>query len=163
MANEKMNTVGTKKAMLIYLLADGKCMECRTAVQFKGFNVSHIIAQQTYIENEMAIDNRLTNLVCLCETCNKRMQNANGFQYWNENIVTYINKRNKRIAMASNPNDVRTILNIGIQSFEKKVIDKLIAERFCDNYAKENPSSKFAKIHKNGRFYKKAIAMQANA
>ena len=157
MANEKMNTVGTKKAMIILMLSDGKCFDCGITIQFKGFNVSHIIPQKFYVDNALPINNELSNLVALCETCNKRMRDANGWQYFSAEKIAYLELRNAQIARASNPNDVRTILNLGLLSTGNNKIDRENSQKFCDAYAKENPHSKFAKIHQNGRFYQKRI------
>jgi hypothetical protein len=143
---------GTKKTIVIYGLANGNCQNCFDPIAIKGFNVSHIEAKQIYIENNLKIDNRLSNVVALCETCNKKQGTINGFDFYPPETVNYIKSRNSQIQLAKNPNDVRTILNVNIRCQNEEILTKKRAAQLADLYAKENPFSKFAAQHQNGRY-----------
>lgn len=144
-----MNTVGTKKALLVYTLADGKCLNCRVPIAFKQFQIDHITAQQTYLENGEAIDTRLANLACLCKSCNSEKQDK-GLEFYNENAKAFIN----RVKLwAKDANDIRKVLKVTFKSYDNNTVNADVMNVLCDNYALENPSSKFARIHRNGIFW----------
>lgn len=157
MASVKMNDVGTKKAMLVYALSGCKCLGCNTKLAFNEFQLDHITAQQTYIEQGKAINHLLGNLATLCRTCNASKQ-ANGIEFYSENVQSFLHRVAKWQASASNPNDIRSILKTPFKNIDGKKIDAKVMETVCDKYAMANPTTKFARIHKNGLFAQMAIA-----
>lgn len=153
MANVKMNDVGTKKAMVVYALANGKCLNCSRALAFNEFQLDHITAQQTSIENGEAIDNSLPNLACLCNTCNASKQKQ-GIEFYSKDVQKFFGKVFAWVNKAQNPNDLRHILKNDFVAFDKTKVTKAKVDSLCDAYAMANPKSKFARIHKQGIYHK---------
>lgn len=158
MADEKMNTVGTKKAMLVWLLSNKACMACTVKLAFSNeFQIDHIEAQQTFIDNGMAIDTTISNLAALCKTCNSEKQNKGIEFYADKNTQAYkfiLAFRN----VSKGITDIRNLMKKPVRNVAGKVVTKQVLDAYCDAYAQKYSSSKFAKIHRQGKFYKTATA-----
>lgn len=156
MANEKMNTVGTKKAMLVWLLSDKACMVCKVKLSFSNdFQIDHVTPQQYFIDNGKAIDTNIANLACLCKTCNSAKQNK-GIEFYAERNPQAYKFLLALQNTAKGITDIRNLMKSKVRNVAGKVITKQVLDGYCDAYAMKYNTSKFAKIHRQGMFYKHA-------
>jgi hypothetical protein len=159
MAIVKMNDVGTKKAMLVYALFNGKCANfesCNTKLAFTEYQIDHITPRDAFLTQGKAIDHKLYNLAPLCKACNSSKQNK-GIEFYSDKVQSFLNSINVWTSKASNPNDIRTILKREHKGFFGGKVNKQVMDMLCDSYAKANPTSKFARIHKQGKFHKASL------
>ena len=156
MAVSKLNFVGSALSILTWLLSDKKCLVCRKPVAFNAeFEVNHILPKAWFLANGMAVDNRIVNLDCLCKACNAS-KGKNGFDWvgYSEKVRLFHRSLTKHYVMAEGSKDCRQFVKTLPKSFDGKVIDKAVLRAESDAYAKAFPHDKFAKIHRNGIFWK---------
>ena len=150
MAEEKKNKIGTKKSFLDYMLADRKCLQCRVELSYNDFQIDHVTPKKYFLDNGLAIDSTLSNLACLCKRCNSA-KGEKGIEFYGESQQKFI----RLIAdICGKENDIRNILRENtLPTFDGGNITAVDMTIICDDYAILNPTSKFAKLHRNGIFW----------
>lgn len=131
MATVKLNTIGSTKSMEVWLRFGKACFACDKPQKFTEFQLEHIHPRElaeTY-PNGKANINESSNLCSLCKSCNslKYLKSASEF-YSAEKLAKLVKLQAVKL-------DSKLVLLAG------------------DAYAKENPSGKFAKLHRGGLYW----------
>ena len=158
MSDTKNGNVGSKKSAVVYLLFGMKCGLCNTKLAFLNeAQIEHITAQQTFVENGMAIDCSLGNLALACKTCNSE-KGKNGIEFYAER-----NQKSYKFiltlqALTNGLTDLRQILKLNLRNIDGQLLTMKNVTAFCDGFAQRNLTIKFAYRHREGKFYQQAIA-----
>src|SRR6476469_10923376 len=98
MATIKLNVVGATKSLEVFARAGFKCENCELPLTFNEFQIDHIFARENALYGVKGLHD-LTNLSCLCKSCNssKGDQTAHEF-YDDETFARIMATAKKRIA-----------------------------------------------------------------